>query len=162
MLMQLRPDNDAPYPICANLGRNAQPLGLSHCHRSSPREQNGLLSRKGNVLHSPCRGKVTHKRAFRPALPHRLLLLSPPADQSPWLTCRVSGVRGEAGWDAAPSQGQEENQSPGPKETVLSNNKLLWPRHLSLLTETQPHLLPGAAEAALQNCLHHTDPLEAG
>lgn len=35
----------------------------------------------------------------------------------------------------------------------------MCPRHLNLLTQTQPHLLPEAAEAALQNSLHHTDPL---
>lgn len=32
-------------------------------------------------------------------------------------------------------------------------------RNLSLLTLSQPHLLPGAAEAALQNCLYSTNPL---
>lgn len=52
---------------------------------------------------------------------HGLHGLSAP-DQRPRptdLTCRLSGVPGEAGRDAAPSQGQEENGPSGPKESAV-------------------------------------------
>lgn len=126
--------------------------------RSSPGKQNGLLSRKGTVLHSPADGRSPtrlHSGQCSPG-PRDFLLLSAPSEHRRWLTvltCQLSGVPEEAGWDAAPIQGQEENESVGPKKTVSSINTLRGPRHLSLLPQTQPHLLPGAAEAALQNCL---------
>lgn len=69
------------------------------------------------------------------------------------------GFPGRRSGTRRPVQGQEENESPGPKETVLLRNKLLWPRYGNLLTQTRPHLLPRAAEGALQTCLQHTDPL---
>lgn len=54
---------------CELGGGNAQSAGLSQVHRSSPREQNGLGSTKGNDLHFPCTVKVTHKPVSGPALP---------------------------------------------------------------------------------------------
>lgn len=93
--------------------------------------------------------------------PPGFLLLSAPSDQTSCLTvltCRLSGVPEEAGWDAAQSQGQEENEWAETKETVSSINKRRALGHLGLLTQTRPHLLPGAAEATLQNCLQYTDP----
>ena len=95
--------------------------------------------------------------------PPGFLLLSAPSDQRSCLTvltCRLSGVPKEAGWNAAQSQGQEENEWAEAKETVSSINKRRGLGHLSLLTQTRPHLLPGAAEATLQNCLTYTEPLQ--
>lgn len=108
--------------------------------RSSPGKQNGLLSRKGTVLHSPAEGRSPtrlHSGQCSPG-PRDFLLLSAPSQHRRWLTvltCQLSGVPEEAGWDAAPIQGQQENESVGPKKTVSSINTLRGPRHLSLLPQ---------------------------
>lgn len=102
-------------------------------------------SSPGNVLRLPCRRKVTPTPASAPAVP------GPPGSPPAFRPKRpetaangahlpAPGVPEEAGWDAAPSQGQEEEESPGLQETVSSRSPLLWqgPPQPSPATTTSP------------------------
>lgn len=163
--MAMRPNNDALYQLSNNFGRYAQSLGLSLDTGPLPEYKTTSCPERGMSCISPVEGRSPtsqHSGQHSPGPPAPPFLC--PCSRPETVATRTSpagsqGFPGRRSGTQRPVQGQEENEPPRPKKTVLLRNKLLWPRYRNLFTQTQPHLLPRASEGALQNCLQHTDPL---
>ena len=138
--------------FCANLVENAPSLGPCHLAQVLPRGTIRPSLQVEDCSAFPCRRKVTYKAAFGLALPPGLQTSPPLCSIRPeTLTNRPHlpafwGFPRRQGGTGYPVKDKRRNESVGPKEIVSSRNKLRGPRYLSLLTQTRPHLFPGAAE----------------